>query len=156
MNKIKIFFDTNVLIYAHDESSIYHENSANLLNLVFENQITGVIAEQNIIELYRILTNSVAMKNQPLTPQDVNKLITEVYLSGVFEVLYPNQLTTEKTLELAVNSNCLSARIFDVRLAGLVITYPVDYFATYNIKHFLNIEGLNPIIPDDILSKIRL
>jgi predicted nucleic acid-binding protein len=49
MNKIKVFFDTNVLIYAHDESSIYHENSANLLNLVFENQITGVIAEQNII-----------------------------------------------------------------------------------------------------------
>jgi predicted nucleic acid-binding protein len=156
MNKIKIFFDTNVLIYAHDESSVYHQPSADLLNLVFENQITGVIAEQNIIELYRILTNPVAMKNQPLTPKDVNKLITEVYLSGVFEVLYPNQLTTEKTLELAVNSNAISGRIFDIRLAGLVITYSVDYLATYNVKHFLNIEGLNTMTPDDILSTIKL
>ncbi|MFN6537262.1 MAG: type II toxin-antitoxin system VapC family toxin [Nostoc sp. EkiNYC01] len=151
MNKIKVFFDTNVLIYAHDESSLYHHSSANLLNLVFENKIQGVIAEQNIIEIYRILTNPAAMRNKPLTSQEVNKLINEIYLSGIFEVLYPNHLTTEKTLELAVNYNCVSARIFDIRLAGLVITYPVDYFTTYNTKHFLNIQGLTPMTPEDIL-----
>ncbi|WP_334950960.1 hypothetical protein [Nostoc sp.] len=37
-------------------------------------------------------------------------------------------------------------------IAGLVITYPVDYFATYNIKHFLNIEGLTAMTPEHILS----
>jgi predicted nucleic acid-binding protein len=152
MNKIKVFFDTNVLIYAHDELSINHHNSAQLLNLVFENKIQGVISEQNIIELYRILTNPAAMRNKPLTCQEVGKLLTEIYLNGIFTVLYPNKLTTEKTLELAVNYNCVSGRIFDIRLAGLVITYPVDYFVTYNIKHFLNIEGLTPVTPEDILS----
>lgn len=152
MNKIKVFFDTNVLIYAHDESSLYHHNSAHLLNLVFEKKIQGVIAEQNIIELYRVLTNPAAMQNKSLTSQEANELISEIYLSGTFEVLYPNQLTTKKTLELAVNYNCISARIFDIRLVGLVITYPVNCFATYNIKHFLYIEGLTAMTPEHILS----
>ena len=35
MNQKKIFFDTNVLIYAHDRSSIFHTDSASLLKLVF-------------------------------------------------------------------------------------------------------------------------
>jgi predicted nucleic acid-binding protein len=55
--KIKVFFDTNILVYAHDELATYHNDSAELLKLAIENQIQGVLAEQNIIELYRILTN---------------------------------------------------------------------------------------------------
>ena len=31
MNQSKIFFDTNVLVYAHDRSSTYHAESALLL-----------------------------------------------------------------------------------------------------------------------------
>jgi hypothetical protein len=39
MNQSKIFFDTNVLVYAHDRASIYHTESASLLKLAFSNQI---------------------------------------------------------------------------------------------------------------------
>jgi predicted nucleic acid-binding protein len=65
MNQSRIFFDTNVLIYAHDRASTFHTESASLLKLVFSRKIKGIIAEQNIIELYRVLTNSVAMKGKP-------------------------------------------------------------------------------------------
>lgn len=34
MNQIRIFFDTNVLVYAHDESAVYHKDSAELLTLL--------------------------------------------------------------------------------------------------------------------------
>ena len=46
MSKIKIFFDTNVLSYAHDETANYHLESALLLKMSFERQIQGVIGEQ--------------------------------------------------------------------------------------------------------------
>lgn len=55
MSKTKIFFNTNVLVYAHDTSS------TELLKIVLEGKIRGVIAAQNIIELYIILTNSNAI-----------------------------------------------------------------------------------------------
>ncbi len=50
--KIRVLFDTNILVYAHDESSIYHLDSADLLTLAIENKIQGVLAEQNIVELF--------------------------------------------------------------------------------------------------------
>ena len=110
--KIRVLFDTNILVYAHDESATYHTDSAELLKLAIENQIQGILAEQNIIELYRILTNSVAMKGTPLTPLQTNNLINSIYLNGNFEILYPTKLTVEKVLELAVNNNVTSAKIF--------------------------------------------
>lgn len=154
MTRIKIFFDTNVLVYSHDEFALYHTESTPLLKMAVESKIQGVIAEQNIIELYRILTNPAAMRGNPLTPLQARNLITGTYLSGVFEVIYPNSLTTNRTLQLAVSGNCISARIFDIRLASLILSTGVNYFATYNISDFQNISSLNPLTPAQILAAI--
>src|SRR3990172_3884694 len=40
MEKIKVFFDTNVLVYAHVELSPFHKEAAELLDMALE----GVIA----------------------------------------------------------------------------------------------------------------
>ena len=45
MKKIRVLFDTNILVYAHDESATYHTDSAELLKLAIETKIKGVIAE---------------------------------------------------------------------------------------------------------------
>jgi len=67
MSQTRIFLNTNVLVYTHDSSSQYHTDSANLLAMIFEGALQGVIAEQNLIELYRILTNPVAMRGDSLS-----------------------------------------------------------------------------------------
>lgn len=149
---VKIFFDTNVLVYAHDRSSTFHTESASLLKLVFDRQIKGIIAEQNIIELYRVLTNSVAMKGKPLTPLQATDLIAKTYRSGIFDIVYPNSSTIDKVMQLAASENIVSAKIFDTRLAALILETNTDYFATYNVKHFKEIEGLNPLSPPQILA----
>lgn len=69
MSKTRILFDTNVLVYAHDVASRFHYESAALLLQVFQCNIQGVLAEQNIIELYRILTNPIAMTGNSLSPK---------------------------------------------------------------------------------------
>jgi predicted nucleic acid-binding protein len=154
MSLSKIFFDTNVLVYAHDESANYHTESASLLKMAVKNQTQGVIAEQNLIELYRIITNPVAMKGSPLTSSQARDLITETYLRGGFEIIYPNSSTTNRTLEIAVSGNFISAKIFDIRLAALILSAKTDYFATYNLKDFQNIGDLNPLTPAQILARI--
>lgn len=148
---VNIFFDTNVLVYAHDRASVDHQDSASLLKLVFSRQVKGIVAEQNIIELYRILTNSVAMKQKPLTPLQATDLIANTYRNGIFEIVYPDTSTMDKVMQLAVSHNVVSAKIFDIRLAALILGINIDYFATYNIRHFREIEGLNPLTPMQIL-----
>lgn len=155
MKKIRVLFDTNVLVYAHDELATYHADSADLLKLGIEDKIQGFLAEQNIIELYRILTNPVAMKGSPLTPIQTNQLIQGTYLNRNFEILYPTEETIKKVLELAVNHNVTSAKIFDIRIAALMLEYKIDYLATYNITHFHGIPKVNPLKPSEILNLVH-
>lgn len=154
MSMIRVFFDTNVLVYAHDESSTFHAESATILNYACVSEIRGVIAEQNLVELYRILTNASAMTGNPLTPADTKSLIKQTYLNGNIEIIYPTSLSLNKTFELAVETNAMSARIFDIRLASLVLDAKVDYFATYNTKDFKSINALCPLTPREIIVAI--
>ena len=154
MSLIKIFFDTNVLVSAHDESASYHTESAELLQMVFDGKIQGIIAEQNIIETYRILTNTTAMKGNTLTALEARDLIFATYLGGASEILYPTRSTLERVLQLAVNGHVISTRIFDIRPAALILDAGVDFFATYNIRDFQGIPGLNPLTPVQILTAI--
>ncbi|NES97486.1 MAG: hypothetical protein F6K32_20160 [Desertifilum sp. SIO1I2] len=154
MSQIRVFFDTNVLVYAHDRSAKYHFHSAELLKMAVECKIQGVLAEQNVIELYRIITNSTAMKGQALTSSQGENLIKKTYLESVFEIVYPVRSTVERTLQLAVQGNFISARIFDIRLAALISEADIHYFATYNISDFQGITDLNPLNPDQIIEAL--
>jgi predicted nucleic acid-binding protein len=151
MQGVSVFFDTNVLVYAHDELSPFHENSALLLDLAIKKEITGIISEQNIMELYRILTNAIAMTGKPLSPSEAKSLIEETYLSGELKIVYPSKETMKKTLEIAGLKKLSSARIFDVRLYVQAQQSRPTYFATYNIEDFKNLGELTLKTPDEIV-----
>lgn len=155
MREIRLFFDTNVLVYAHDKLSKFHLEAAALLNLALDdNEVIGIVAEQNLLELYRIITNLSAMTGEPLTPENASSLIEATYMTGSFEIVYPTVVTVRKTWELAVERNARSAKIFDLRLAAQALAAKADYLATYNIKDFSDIEGLLPLTPREIMVAI--
>lgn len=118
---------------------------------VFQQNVQGVLAEQNMIELYRILTNSVAMTGNALTPKQAQSLLTTTYLNGNFELIYPNFATIDRLLNLAVTRNIISAKIFDLRLAAIALESQIDHFATYNVRDFQQINQLNAIEPPTLL-----
>lgn len=151
MPNISVFFDTNVLVYAHDELSPYHEKSATLLDLALNKEIAGIIAEQNIMELYRILTNTTAMSGKPLSPSEARALIEQTYLSGKLKIAYPTKETLKKSIELAGQKKLSSARIFDVRLYILAMQHKPSYFVTYNTGDFKDLGDLELKTPDAIL-----
>ena len=155
MAKIRLLFDTNVLVYAHDELSPFHEPSAALLDLAIERECFGVVAEQNLLELYRIVTNEVAMQGRPLTSLEAKTLIEETYLTRVFRILYPTRAVLEKTLQLAAEKRVISARIFDLRLAAHAIVAGIPIIATYNTNHFLGLETSVPELPAEIVRKVQ-
>lgn len=155
MAKIRLLFDTNVLVYAHDELSPFHESSAALLDLAIEREVSAVLAEQNLMELYRVVTSSVAMQGRPLTSLEAKSLIEETYLTGAFRILYPTRAVLEKTLQLAAERGVVSARIFDLRLAAHAIVAGISTIATYNTSHFLGLGTLVPEVPAEIVRQVQ-
>jgi predicted nucleic acid-binding protein len=154
MAMTRIFLDTNVLVYAHDTASVHHTDSATLLSRTFEGSIQGILAEQTLIELYRVLTNSVAMVGRALSPEQARALITETYLNRTFEIIYPSAATIRRTLDSAVQKRITSAKIFDLRLAAVAAETTLDYFATYNVKDFQGIANLQAMTPPQILTQL--
>ncbi|NJL91751.1 MAG: PIN domain-containing protein [Coleofasciculaceae cyanobacterium SM2_1_6] len=152
MNQTRIFLDTNVLVYAHDSSSQHHIISANLLSAVFTGRFQAVLSEQNLLELYRILTNPIAMKGNSLSTSQVKNLIESTYLGGQFQIIYPTQAVLRQVLELAVQKNITSAKIFDLRLAAIALSTQVKFLITFNIKDFTGINGLTPLSPYEIFT----
>jgi len=151
MQNISVFFDTNVLVYAHDELSPFHEKSALLLDLALGKEIAGIISEQNVIELYRVITNETAMSGRPLSPSEAKALIDETYLSGLLKIAYPTATTLKKTVEIAAQKRLSSARVFDVRLYVLAQEQKPAYFVTYNAEDFKNLGDLVIKTPDEIV-----
>lgn len=150
MQRISVF-DTNVLVYAHDELSAFHEKSALLLDIALGKEISGIISEQNIIELYRILTNATAMRGKPLSPLEAKSLINDTYLSGNLKVVYPTKDILKKTIEIAAQKKVSSARVFDVRLYVLAQQQKPTYFVTYNTDDFKDFGDLTLKTPDEII-----
>ncbi len=131
-----------------------------MLESAINKKIQGVLAEQNIVELYRILTNPVAMKGKYLTPLEITNLINNIYLNNIylnddFEIFYTTSSTINKILELAVDNNITSANILDVRLAGLCLEENINYLATYNTNHFKNISEINSLKPPEIMNIVN-
>jgi len=151
MRGVSVFFDTNVLVYAHDELSPFHEKSALLLDLALKKEISGIISEQNIMELYRVLTNASAMSGKPLSPAEAKALIHGTYLSGEFKVIYPSKDTMIKTIEIVSQKKLSSARIFDVRLYVQALQNSPTYFVTYNTKDFKGLGSLPVKMPSEIV-----
>lgn len=82
-------------------------------------------------------------------------MLENIYLSGNFEILYPDRATLDTVLQLAERKNVVSAKIFDICIAALIIEKNIDYFATYNSNDFQDISALNPLTPQQILQKIQ-
>lgn len=151
MPRISVFFDTNVLVYAHDELSTHHEKSAALLDLALDKAIHGIVSEQNIFELYRVLTNAVAMKGRPLSSAQVTSLVEETYLSGIIRVVYPTRETLKIALDIAQRTYLSSAKIFDARLYAQALLYSPTYFLTYDTEDFKHFGELTLKTPDDLV-----
>ncbi|PSB17782.1 hypothetical protein C7B76_09175 [filamentous cyanobacterium CCP2] len=151
MSQTRLFLDTNILVYAHDASSHHHAISAQLLTAILVEQFRGVLAEQNLFELYRVLTNSVAMRNKPLSALQAKDLIDATYLNGKFEIVYPTEITVHQALDLAIRKGITSAKIFDFRLAALALSAQIDFFVTFNTQDFMEIDGLSSLTPQQII-----
>lgn len=141
-----VFLDTNVLVYAHDRSSPYHPFSSTVLTHVLNQTIRRIVSEQNIMGLYRVLTNPMAIQGAKLTEKQVIHLIPQTYLQTAFCIVYPTQSSLTQTMLWAEQFKIRSISIFDLRLAAQVIESKSNYFLTFNKKDVRFLSSIPPVL----------
>ena len=131
-----LLVDTNVLIYALNSSAKKHERA---LRFMQENHLRIVLAQQNILEMQRVMTHTTFP--QPMTSLQAANV--SAYLEKTYRVLSPRRSTISIHNQLLQTYMLSGNRIFDLYLVATALSHGVSHIATYNTKDFEDIEEIS-------------
>lgn len=135
-----VLFDTNILVYAHNRSSTLHQYALGLVNKVLKGEIKGILAQQNLIEFYSIVTD----KRRVTKPIPVTAAIgiMSSYFDSPFEIISPKEETLNYLIKLCKKSSVKDGAIFDLYLAATMLTNNIKSIVTLNSKDFKNFSNI--------------
>jgi len=139
----KYLIDTNILIYAVNENSAYHEKALDLLQNIAVKSYNACISTQNILEFQRVLTHK-SFEN--VLPQENIDEIVKIWLD-YFEVIFEDKTVWLEYQKLTKRIKPSGNKIFDLWLSATMKANGVDVIITVNTKDFKNIKGIKAINP---------
>lgn len=145
MNSQLVLIDTNILIYASDESSVFQEKARRFLEkkLPFKNLCLAI---QNLTEFYAIVTNPKRVKNS-LNQNQAIRAIKSYLNSGLFQIIIPKPATVFRITTLLDKYLIKNREIHDLHLAAVMMDNEVKTIYTADTKIFnrLGLRAINPL-----------
>lgn len=129
-----LLFDTNILVYAHNQDSPFHKKCLALVTAVIERKIRGILAQQNLLEFYSIITDKKRI-TKPLTPQRAQELL-EYYLRVSFRIIGPSHMSIQIFSMLSRKNKIKNGQAFDAYLVATMLSHQIKNIVTVNIKDF--------------------
>lgn len=146
--------DSNVLVRAYQTDHPHHAAAGKLVASIALGQRSGAVAHQNLLELYRTVTDPKKM-SQPASHEAVSRVLSS-YLNSRFKVIIPTAETFRILVELQKRSPFASRglKIFDWYLAATMLAHGITTILTENTKDFVKIPGITAINPFVASGKI--
>src|SRR3990167_10950091 len=136
-----ILFDSNVLVYAHNQASLFHSKAVKLITEVAKGGMFGILTSQNLLEFYSVITDKKRLSN-PITPELARELVNE-YLYSPFEIIYPNITTNKIMTQLLKKNQFKNGQVFDVYLISTMISNNIKHIVTANVADFKKFESIS-------------
>lgn len=136
----KILVDSNILVYAINDSSPKQSLAQKFLN---DNLSNLLITPQNILETLRILTHS--KFPTPLTPAQAQSDLAQITDNLIMVI--PTEKTLFIALELIKKHILTAKKVFDAYLAATALSNDINIIATDNVKDFKIFEDLKVMNP---------
>lgn len=137
--------DTNILVYAYNEDSNFHEKALKLLENALNKNIYAVIADKNLFEFFAVITDSRRVEN-PITIDEAIEIINFLVDSNI-KIIYSSSFVFLKTIELVRRYKIKRQEIFDINLVSLMIQNKIDTIITANDRHFKKIKEIKVFNP---------
>lgn len=140
--------DSNIILYALNSSSVHHSAAKEFFTHVLQRKdISLVVAQQNIIEVERVLIN--------VYKQKVDKVVQTLqqFVDG-FQCNVICPLPTTITRYHKIVSYQKKLDIFDAFLAATYLDNEVNTFFTLHSKDFKHIDDFKVYNPFEVFSMI--
>ena len=129
----KILLDTNVLIYAVDQDSVFYAASRTVLDSDDELFTTS----KNLSEFLAVITRAPVIS---LSIEDALAAVDD--FTNRLTVLYPTEASWSRFRTLLQQCKPTGIRIHDVEIASIGLAHDVKRIATFNKK---DLEGIQEI-----------
>lgn len=138
--------DTNILVYAADETSVYHQDAIILREKGLRGEIPLCICPQVLTEFFAIVTDPRRVNN-PRTPAEARSEIKKYIQSKNILKIYPGPDIIKRILDLLTRYEVSKQEIFDLQLVATMLANNVVRIYTYNqddFSRYPEIEVLSP------------
>ena len=136
--------DSNILIYAYSEGSVFHHQAEKFLDLILPEQ-QFFLSIQNLTEFYAIVTSPKRVP-KPISEKLAKEKIEFMVTGGYFRIITPSLVTPLTLIELLKKNSVKAPEIFDLQLSAVMIDNNIDTIYTADPKIFRRL-GLNAINP---------
>ena len=130
----QILVDTNILIYAVDEDSKFHDRA---IDLILNSNCEFFTTSKNISEFLVALTRNAEIN---IESDECLAILNDLLLE--LQILYPNYKTFQKFEELIRKYRPRGLWIHDLEIASIGIANEITRIATNNIDDFKRIEEI--------------
>jgi predicted nucleic acid-binding protein len=138
--------DTNVLVYAADETSPFHPAAKAIREKGLRGEISLCICPQVLTEFFAIVTDSKRVSN-PRTQEEAQIEIVKYTHSENFLKIYPGSKILEGILDLLKKYKVTKQEIFDLQLVATMLSNNVTRLYTYNKDDFIKFKEIEVLSP---------
>ena len=142
ISSTKCLIDTNILVYALDKKSPFHNVSSQIVKECIQGVRAGVIAQQIIVECVNVLFRESEKERKEIL-SDLQIVVTKFNL----QVIYPIETTLFTFLNLIRRLKQRRKEFFDVFLAATMLDNGITSIITANEKDFADIKGISVYNP---------
>ena len=143
----KTLIDSNVLIYAADKESLYHEESLSVFREYLQKGC--YLADLSLIEFFQVITDS-KKTPKPCSPKEASQYIKQLINTPEIEVLKLIILDILNNPELTDDLKRYDITrygIYDYLIASCMRINGIRQIVTFNDKDFQKYEWVEPINP---------
>jgi predicted nucleic acid-binding protein len=138
--------DTNILVYAADETSPFHSAAKVIREKGLRGEISLCICPQVLTEFFAIVTDSKRVSN-PRTQEEAHIEIVKYTHSENFLKIYPGSKILEGILDLLKKYKVTKQEIFDLQLVATMLSNNVTRLYTYNKDDFIKFKEIEVLSP---------
>jgi len=139
--------DTDILVYAADETSAFHAPAKQLRDRGVQGDIPVAVSPQILFEFFAVITNPRRVA-QPRSPQEAWEEMEKYRRAATLRKIYPGDDIVNRILTLLEQHPHLTRQdIFDCVLVATMQTNGVRRIYTYNRQHFTPFPDIEVLTP---------
>ncbi len=145
------FLDTNILVYAADDTSPFYQASVAMRDKGMQGEISVCITPQVLSEFFSVITDPKRTKRPRSQKEAVAEVEKYIRAKNIRKIFAPTDSLTSM-LDFLTRYPVIKQEVFDLQLVVTMLSNGVSRIFTYDRDGFAKYDEIEVLSPESILQ----